>query len=281
MKRGKKGDKFAPRTFILSHNIGELSYFIKADDKKPKATIKVANLNVSYSEKTHKNGLQLTYLKGGATRSIFVYHEEENTKAAVDWFLAIRATKLKHLQIAYPTKRPEELADYLTIDFMKEGYLWKKGPRTNDAYRKRYVVLDSRKLMYLDSRHDAFPLGEIYLGENSEGYTVSKGGDTNSKTYPHGLVLMTPERTWHFGSETEEDRDSWIEALNRVIQNLPQEYSVNLRHNLRNSYAFKKNRGSSGSGGRSSTSSGSGPHNIGHKSLLDALTPSRWSNKSS
>ena len=68
----------------------------------------------------------------------------------VDWFMAIRAAKLHHLQIAFPTTSIRDLSKHLTRDFKHEGFLYKTGPRVGDAYRKRYFVLDDRKLMYLD-----------------------------------------------------------------------------------------------------------------------------------
>lgn len=54
------------------------------------------------------------------------------------------------MQIAFPQTPPEELAEFLTRDFVMEGTLWKTGPGAKDAYRKRYFVLDDRKLMYLN-----------------------------------------------------------------------------------------------------------------------------------
>lgn len=64
--------------------------------------------------------------------------------------MAIRAAKLHHLQIAFPTTSTRELALYLTRDFIHEGFLVKRGPQVGHAYRRRYFVLDDRKLMYLD-----------------------------------------------------------------------------------------------------------------------------------
>ena len=54
------------------------------------------------------------------------------------------------MHIAFPTTEIEQLAQYLTRDFQMEGFLDKTGPRSSDAFRKRYFVLDDRKLMYMD-----------------------------------------------------------------------------------------------------------------------------------
>lgn len=90
--------------------------------------------------------MQIAYIKDGITRNIFVYADEG--KVIVDWYTAIRAAKLHSLTVAFPTTSPLELADHLTRDFSHEGYLYKTGPRVGDAYRRRYFLLDDRKLMY-------------------------------------------------------------------------------------------------------------------------------------
>lgn len=64
--------------------------------------------------------------------------------------MAIRAAKYQHLQVSYPTCPPVELLPLLTRDFLKEGLLWKTGPKVGDSYKKRWFTLDHRKLMYLE-----------------------------------------------------------------------------------------------------------------------------------
>ena len=43
-----------------------------------------------------------------------------------------------------------QLRAHLTRDFTKEGWLSKTGPRAGDAFRRRWVSLDKRKLMYYE-----------------------------------------------------------------------------------------------------------------------------------
>lgn len=104
-------------------------------------------INVVFApQKVHSHGMQITFIKDGLTRNIFVYSDD--AKTIVDWYTAIRAAKLHSLTVAFPTTSPRELALHLTRDFTLEGYLYKTGPHVGDAYRKRYFVLDDRKLMY-------------------------------------------------------------------------------------------------------------------------------------
>jgi hypothetical protein len=44
----------------------------------------------------------------------------------------------------------QQLVGHLTRDFIREGWLYKTGPRSSDAYKKRWFTLDNRKLMYHD-----------------------------------------------------------------------------------------------------------------------------------
>ena len=43
-----------------------------------------------------------------------------------------------------------QLIPLLSRDFVKEGWLFKKGPRQGDVYRRRWFSLDNRKLMYYE-----------------------------------------------------------------------------------------------------------------------------------
>ena len=116
-------------------------------ESKPKAVIKIHEINVVFSpQKVHPQGMQIAFMKDGQTRNIFVYSDD--AKGIVDWYTAIRAAKLHSLTVAFPTTSPRELALHLTRDFTLEGYLYKTGPRVGDAYRRRYFLLDDRKLMY-------------------------------------------------------------------------------------------------------------------------------------
>jgi len=38
----------------------------------------------------------------------------------------------------------------ITRDFLREGWLYKTGPRAGDAFRRRWFTLDNRQLMYYE-----------------------------------------------------------------------------------------------------------------------------------
>ncbi|XP_053201575.1 arf-GAP with dual PH domain-containing protein 1-like [Panonychus citri] len=253
MKKGKKDKKVERRKFVLSEVDQTLKYYVKSSSKTPKAVINIPDLNATFCDpiklKTIKspNALQLTYLKDGNTRSIYVYADDG--KEIIDWYMAIRAAKYQHLQVSYPTCPPVELLPLLTRDFLKEGLLWKTGPKVGDSYKKRWFTLDHRKLMYLEDPLDPFPKGEIYLGEKGKQFAISSGIPAPLKQHMYGFILKTPERTWLFSADTEEERKHWISAISSVLETpeTPQDCQVYLRHNLRNSASYKKSRSSTGS----------------------------------
>lgn len=45
-----------------------------------------------------------------------------------------------------------QLAQSLTQDFLKEGFLFKTGPKPSDGFKRRWFTLDGRKLMYHDQK---------------------------------------------------------------------------------------------------------------------------------
>ncbi len=118
-------------------------------------------------------------------------------KDVIDWYTSIRAAKFRYLQIAFPESPVQELIKFLSRDFVKEGFLWKTGPRVTDSYKKRWFVLDDRKLMYLDHPLGAYPKGEIFLGESNEGFSVKLGVPPGMKELDQGysFTLVTPGQT--------------------------------------------------------------------------------------
>ncbi|XP_054288395.1 arf-GAP with dual PH domain-containing protein 1-like isoform X2 [Macrosteles quadrilineatus] len=222
MKKGKEDDACRPRKFVLEDDT--LRYYVK-ENKEPKVVIRLGDLNVSFisdrwSERNGlqlillRTGLQLTYLRDGTTRHIFIYHDDLQT--IIHWYQAIRYFKLQQLQVAFPGAHEDDLVGLLTQDFIKEGWLWKTGPRITDSYRKRWFTLDGRKLMYHEDKLDAHPKGEIFLGHMLDGYSVRVGVQPGARDQGFSFTLRTPERWYNLSANTAPDRDSWISAIESV-----------------------------------------------------------------
>ncbi|XP_044269588.1 arf-GAP with dual PH domain-containing protein 1-like [Tribolium madens] len=216
MKRGKEDSRYHSRKFVLSEAENTLKYFVR-EKKSPKAELEVSELNVVFAPEKmeYPASLQLTFLKYGTTRHIFVYHEDG--EVITNWYMAIRCAKLHRLQVAYPSANESDLLGFLTEDFAKEGWLWKTGPRTSDGFKKRWFTLDNRKLMYHDEPLDAHPKGEIFLGYAMDGYSVRIGVSAGVRDQGFSFALTTPDRVFNLSAQTEAERDEWIEVIERVL----------------------------------------------------------------
>ncbi|XP_014226143.1 arf-GAP with dual PH domain-containing protein 1-like [Trichogramma pretiosum] len=230
MKRGKEDPKYQPRKFVLNEADDTLKYYVK-ENKEPKAVLRISELNVSFAPaKTgNQNSLQISFLKDGTTRHIYVYHDE--SEVITNWYLAIRCAKLHRLQVAYPGANEQDLLSQLTKDFPKEGFLWKTGPRPSDTYKKRWFTLDGRKLMYHEDPMDANPKGEIFLGHTSEGYAIKMGVPPGARDQGYSFTLQTPDRTYLLSAQANEDRIQWMQVLQKVIDRplTPQDASIAAR----------------------------------------------------
>lgn len=92
-KRGKEDSRYHPRKFVLCEADDTLKYYVK-ENKDPKAVLRISELNVVFApEKVDfPTSLQLTFLKDGTTRHIYVMHED--AELITNWYMAIRCAKL-------------------------------------------------------------------------------------------------------------------------------------------------------------------------------------------
>lgn len=166
MKKGKEDHRYQLRKFILSESDDTLKYHVK-ESKEPKAVLRISELNVAFAPAKieHNNSMQITFLKDGSTRHIYVYHDDP--EVINNWYMAIRCAKLHRLQVAFPSASESDLIGLLSHDFAKEGWIFKTGPRQSDGYKRRWFTLDNRKLMYHDDQLDAYPKVSLIHSNNS------------------------------------------------------------------------------------------------------------------
>lgn len=217
MKKGKEDHRYQLRKFILSETDDTLKYHVK-ESKEPKAVLRISEMNVAFAPAKieHSNSMQITFLKDGSTRHIYVYHDDP--EVINNWYMAIRCAKLHRLQVAFPCANESDLIGLLSHDFAKEGWISKTGPRQSDGYKRRWFTLDNRKLMYHDDPLDAYPKGEIFLGNQLDGYSVRIGAPTGAKNQGCSFTLFTPERVYNLSCATEQERDEWIKTIQKVFE---------------------------------------------------------------
>ncbi|XP_072415026.1 arf-GAP with dual PH domain-containing protein 2 [Chiloscyllium punctatum] len=220
-KRGKDKGNFQKRSFRLLEKEGVIQYYAKEEDKEPKGVIHVSELNATFQPEKigNPNGLQITYLKDGRTRCMFVYHK--NGKDIVDWFNAIRAARFRYLKIAFPTTSDTELIPKLTRNYLKEGYMEKTGPTQKEPFKRRWFTLDiqDRKLLYFKEPLDAYAQGEVFIGHSEYGYNILEGLPPGVKgnKWNLGITIETPERKFVFTCKDTQDLKEWIVAFKEVI----------------------------------------------------------------
>ncbi|KAL0822706.1 hypothetical protein ABMA28_004725 [Loxostege sticticalis] len=218
MKRGKEDSRYQLRKFVLNETEDTLKYHVR-ENKEPKGILKLSELNVCFapSKIGHMNSMQLTFMKDGSTRHIYVYHDEP--EVINNWYTAIRCAQLHLLKVAFPSTPDSDLVLRLPRDFAREGWLWKTGPKPTDAHRRRWFTLDNRKLMYHDEPLDAYPKGEIFVGHESNGYCIkvsNTGNGCKDARFPFHLV--TPERTYCLAATTHDDRAGWLAVIQQTLK---------------------------------------------------------------
>lgn len=105
------------------------SYIGSFQTKEPKAILRISELNIAFAPKKvgHPNSLQITFLKDGSTRHIYVYHDDPET--IVNWYMAIRSAKFNRLHVAYPSANESEVCDVmLTLLLIFSFPIRKEGP---------------------------------------------------------------------------------------------------------------------------------------------------------
>lgn len=65
---------------------------------------------------------------------------------------------------------------------------------------------------------DAFPLGEIIMGNASDGFSVDENAPYELGGGENAFILNTPLRTYPLLAETSEEKVSWIAVLRAAIE---------------------------------------------------------------
>lgn len=76
LKKGREDPRFYPRRCVLEN--GTFRYYVKDRDKNPKAVIPLEDMSLSLAPPKLGNGssMQISYLKDGSTRHIYVCHDD-------------------------------------------------------------------------------------------------------------------------------------------------------------------------------------------------------------
>ncbi|XP_028311423.1 arf-GAP with dual PH domain-containing protein 1 isoform X2 [Gouania willdenowi] len=159
-----------------------------------------------------------------------LYYNKDNE--IVTWFNAIRAARYAYLKTVYQTGSIEELIPKITNNYLKEGYMEKTGPKNTEMFKKRWFTLDSlnRKLFYFKTPLDAVELGLIFIGTESNGYSVKEHVVKNAvgNKWRCCFALEMPDRRFVFMCEFKKEQKEWMDAIRKVLSRpmAPQDYTV-------------------------------------------------------
>ena len=64
---------------------------------------------------------------------------------------------------------------------------------------------------------DAFPKGEVVLGNKADNYMVREGVPPGRLDQLYSFTLVTPTRQYYLSADLQEERRQWIEVLNKVM----------------------------------------------------------------
>src|SRR5579859_3965994 len=125
---------------------------------------------------------------------------------------------------------------------LKSGYLTKRG-KNFGGWQMRYFVLDGPQLKYYDQENGVH-LGSIKLPQaqigrqNSQSQTDSE--DADDQGYRHAFLILEPKRNdatkmvrHVLCSQTDEDRDEWINALLYYVALDPEPTSATSEKSIR------------------------------------------------
>lgn len=101
-----------------------------------------------------------------------------------------------------------------------DGYMWKAGGR-NTSMKKRYFALHQNGLAYFENEDKSTYIGTVDLSSAINIVRVEDAsGEEEAKDAVFGIqiVCMTAQRRiWHLRTETDEERERWIDELSRFV----------------------------------------------------------------
>ncbi|KAI6646586.1 Arf-GAP with dual PH domain-containing 2-like protein [Oopsacas minuta] len=122
------------------------------------------------------------------------------------------------IEIKLPSRINTEIISAAPI-FFKTGRLWKSGPDKLNGWKERWFTLYDNHLVYSRSKLFPFASGEFHVGTSIDGYKVEKGHMKYTRSPPNDFTftVTTPWRNYCLCAETAQERDEWVEQVNKML----------------------------------------------------------------
>ena len=242
-----KGGAFEPEEIIpldsanvfiesLDETEGDHCIRISWEKRKVKGTSKTFSSTIHESQKDMLRKSSMKW-KDRSIKHIFLTSRQE--EEIFEWYCSILIAQndiprvkqlISHpIRLAKSTSTPA-IANKITAassiedisaapTFQKTGKFWKAGPDKLDSWRERWFTLHDNHLVYSRSKLATYASGEIQIGATLEGYKVEKGNTKYSRSPPTDFTftITTPWRKYHMCTENANERDEWVEQVNKVI----------------------------------------------------------------
>ena len=104
------------------------------------------------------------------------------------------------------------------IKVHRSGWIFKKGGLIKST-KKRWLILNDEEIMYYESlsaTNDP-PIDRIYLRVVTCAENTNKVEPIKSRNYFEFLIKTTTGRDYQMYAETEEERNLWVDAINKIM----------------------------------------------------------------
>ena len=225
LKKLRDSPQFSPRLFEINSTTNTLKYFVKLTDTEPKECIDVERCNMTFVNceafGVPPNTALVQFVQDYATRHIFV--RSEDCREILNWYNTLRLCKYQRLKVHLSGMGAdvpiEEIVSSLTFDLQKVGWLRKSGPDASYSFRRRWMMLTKRWLLYTSNQQAAFAKGEVFIGGAEDGYSVEGKAPDSWKKLPteFAFTFTTPTRSFVFCADSNDERDDWVKSIAAVI----------------------------------------------------------------
>lgn len=225
LKKLRDSNTFAPRRFEINETTNTVMYFVKFADSEPKASIDLERCNMTFADPSAFNvpahTMIIQFVQDHSTRHIFV--RSEDSRDILNWYNTLRLCKFKRLMLHLSGARDKvllpDVIDHLTFDLDLMGWSQKSGPNDTYSFKKRWLILAKRRLLYTNNPLSAFAKGEIFIEGHENGFSVTVGAPTTWKKCPtnFSFTLTTPLRPFVFCVSSDSERENWVNALSAVV----------------------------------------------------------------
>lgn len=211
LKKGKERGCWLERHFMLERLTNTIEYFDKASTPGQKQlgqidlrTCFVLVTNQDIVEKA--NCLHILYSSGKKLRSIYV--SGPSVREIVEWYYAIRAFQT---QIGFSRN---------CVETKCESYLEKTAADGRGAWRRRWCILVDSQILYYKNIMDPFPKGKVKLSKHDKLEKLHRLPKHLKSGPDYVFTLTTENRTYFWGSESEDMCHRWIDRLFAVQADL-------------------------------------------------------------